>query len=323
MERTIKKPINAQVADLTDEDLELISELRKKVKEQEQRERYIKGLYFISKADDDYTEEEKLLVEGTACALGIGEEKYNELVSEVDSAKYPITVFVDRHDKEFNELLFEEMGTLTYLKGYQLSSEDNALKDVAKRMEIPNETVEKVLLDTYLKSQGVEDGWSTAAKVALGTGGILAGAAICAVTAGLAAPSIVGFVGSGLGLTTAATTSAGIAAGTGMATGATAVVASAGAVLGGGSSALALSVAENISNAHDKKQLKKVVKKQQKDEMTKVEITESLVEAIEVLKARLKLLEEKNASKRDIAAVQLQLANVQAQKAEIELGNEG
>ncbi len=57
--------------------------------------------------------------------------------------------------------------------------------------------------------------------------------------------------------------------------------------------------------------------------MTKQEITENLIKAIELEKARLKQLEELNASKRDIASIELQIANLLAQKTEIATSMEG
>ena len=51
--------------------------------------------------------------------------------------------------------------------------------------------------------------------------------------------------------------------------------------------------------------------------MTKQEITENLIKAIELEKDRLKQLEELHVSRRDIASIELQIANLLAQKAEI------
>ena len=73
----------------------------------------------------------------------------------------------------------------------------------------------------------------------------------------------------------------------------------------------------NITAAHDKKKLQAAIKQQQKDNMTKQEITENLIKAIELEKDRLKQLEELHVSRRDIASIELQIANLLAQKAEI------
>ena len=224
-------------------------------------------------------------------------------------------------------MLFEEMGMLTYLKGYQLMAEDKALKKVAKEMDIPEEKAEKKLLDLYMRAQGAVPSKSLASKVALGAGGIVIGAAICAVSAGVAAPAIGALIGSSMGLSGAAASSAGLAllgggslaaGGGGVAAGTAAVVAT-GAVVGGGGAAAALSVKENIAGAYDKKTLKAVIKKQQKDNLTKQQITENLIKAIETQKARLVELEKMKVSKRDIASVKLQIANLEASKAELEL----
>jgi len=103
----------------------------------------------------------------------------------------------------------------------------------------------------------------------------------------------------------------------------TAAIITAGAVVGGSAAAVGISVKENINAAHDKKKLQAAIKQQQKDNMTKQEITENLIKAIELEKARLKQLEELNASKRDIASIELQIANLLAQKTEIATSMEG
>ena len=86
---------------------------------------------------------------------------------------------------------------------------------------------------------------------------------------------------------------------------------------------MGLSVKENISAANDVKKLQALIKQQQKDNMTKQDITENLIKAIELEKARLAQLEKLHASKRDIGGVELQIANLEAQKAELELSAEG
>jgi|GEM_PF-1344672 len=326
------KPIDAKVADLKDEDLKAIIELRKKISEQKERESYIKGLLYISLVDNDYSEEEQIIVEGTACALGINDEKLKQLTAEIVDNVYAINTFTVAGNKKFKELLFEEMGALTYIKGYQLSIEDEKLKEVAKKIGIPDEKADKIMTDLFIKSQGISDAASSkalAAKIILGAGGIAAGVAICAITAGVAAPAVGALIGSGMGLSGAAASSAGLAAigggalaagGGGVAAGTAAVVA-AGAIVGGSGAAMTLSVKENVANAYDKKKLKALITKQQKEDMTKQEITENLIKAIEALRQRLKVLEEKNASKRDIEAIKTQIANMETQKSEIENGD--
>jgi len=324
------KPIDVKVADLSDEDLEMIVNLRKKIRTPLERRRYVGGLYYISLVDDDYSDAERALVEGTACALGINSANLDEIIDTINNSRNPITAFAYSGDKKFKEALFQDMGALTYIKGYQLSTEDEALKKVAGEMKMPEAKADSILSDLYLQSQGIIDSVSTkstTAKIALGAGGILAGAAICALTAGVAAPAIGAAIGGGMGLSGAAATSAGLAVlgggalaagGGGVAAGTAAVIA-AGALAGGGGVAMSLSVKENIAGAYDKKKLKAAIKKQQKENMTKQEITENLIKAIEVQKKRLAQLEEKQASKRDLATVKLQIANLEAEKAEFEL----
>jgi len=320
------KPINVQVADLSDGDLDIIVQLRKKVKEPEEREAYVKGLLHIAMIDNDYAEDERSLVEGTACALGINESRYNEIKEEIATTNETDS-FTSVGGRRFREQLFEEMGALTYIKGYQLSTEDDELKQIAETMEIADEKSERILTDLYMQAQGFAPRKSTAAKIALGAGGIVAGAAICGLTAGVAAPAIGAILGSSMGLSGAAASSAGLAllgggslaaGGGGVAAGTAAVIAT-GSVVGGGASALAVSVKDNISGAYDQKKLKAIIKKQQKDDMTKQEITENLIKAIDIQKKRLEELERVSASKRDLASVKLQIANMEAQKAELEL----
>lgn len=287
-----RKAIDTLAADLSDDDLTAISRLRKKIGDEERRTAWIKGLYYISLVDTEFTEGEKAIVEGIACALGYNADALEELIQEIDETVDSIDKFAFVGDKKFKEMLFKEMGTLTYIKGYQLSAEDEALKTVAEKMEISTSKAEQILVDVYMITQtGVEPGRfsSPAAKVALGAGGVIAGAALVAITAGAAAPAIGAIIGGGMGLSGAAASSAGLAilgggtlaaGGGGVAAGAAAVVA-AGAVVGGGGAAVAFSVKENISSAHDMKKLKGVIKKQLKDNITKQEITENLINAIE------------------------------------------
>lgn len=323
------KPVDVRVANLSDEDLDLIVALRKKIKKPEEREGYVQGLYFISVIDNDYSKEEQTLVEGVACALGINEKNFATIKDSVNQNPKAIQAFASLGNKGYRERLFEEMGALTYLKGYQLTAEDKALSSVAKEMALAPEKAERTLLNLYMESQGMSSSGalkSTGAKVALGAGAIVAGAAICAVTAGAAAPAIGAAVGGLGGLSGAAATSAGLATlgggalaagGGGIAAGTTAVIAM-GAAVGGGSAAVALSVKANIANACDKKKLQAAIKKQQKERMTKQEIVDNLIKAINMQKQRLAVLEEKSACKRDIASTTLAIANLEAQKYKIE-----
>ena len=324
---TATNPIDVKVSDINDEELEAIIKLRKKISSDEERIAYIQGLYYISTVDADYSDVEKSIVEGTAGALGINEEGLADLTAALTSSKNPIGIFSEVGSKKFKEDLFEEMGLLTYLKGYQLSVEDTELKKVAKQMGISDDKAEKKLLDMYMQVQGFATSKSQTTKLALGAGGVLAGAAICAVTAGVAAPVIGAAIGNLMGYSGVAAVNAGLAflgggslaaGGAGIA-GGTAVITATGAAVGGGVAAMAASVTENITNAYDRKKLKAVIKKQQKNEMTKQEITDNLITAIETQKVRLKELEEKQASKRDLASVKLQIANLEAEKAELEL----
>lgn len=326
---TMRNPIDLAVVEADDKTLEAIVQLRKKIKGDGEREGFVAGLYFISLVDADYTESEKALVEGTACALGINEQALSDLEAKVDeNPDAAVESFAKAGGRRYRDQLFEEMAALTYLKGYQLASEDEAMKKVADAMEIKAEKAEKTMYELYMATQGFDVSTkSTIAKAAMGVGAIAAGAAVCAITAGVAAPAIGATIGGLKGLTGIAAVNAGLAAlgggaiaagGGGIAAGTAAIIA-AGAVAGGGAAAVGVSVKENISSAHDKKKLQAAIKQQQKNDMTKQEITENLIEAIELEKARLKQLEELHASKRDIASIELQIANLQAQKAEIEL----
>ena len=328
-----KNPIDMKVADATDSTLEAIVQLRKKIEKQEERLGFVRGLYYISLVDADYTDDEKALVEGTACALGINESTLTYMEHEVnEDPDAAIASFATAGGKKYRTQLFEEMAALTYLKGYQLAAEDEAMMKVAEAMEMKADKAEKTMYELYMATQGFDvSKRSTIAKAAMGVGAIAAGAAVCAVTAGVAAPAIGAAIGGLQGLSGIAAVNAGLAAlgggaiaagGGGVAAGTAAIIA-AGAVAGGGATAVGLSVKENISAAHDKKKLQAAIKQQQKDNMTKQEITENLIKAIELEKARLKQLEDLHASKRDIASIELQIANLQAQKAEIELSEEG
>ena len=332
IEAAKKSPINIRVADADDETLEAVIQLRKKIGGEQERLGFVKGLYYISLVDSDYSEDEKALVEGTACALGINEPTLAYMEQEVnDDPEASIESFATAGSRKYRQQLFEEMAALSYLKGYQLAAEDRAMMKVAKAMDIKEDTAEKTMYELYMAMQGFDvSKKATLAKAAMGVGAIAAGAAICAVTAGAAAPAIGAAIGGMQGLTGIAAVNAGLAAlgggaiaagGGGVAAG-TAAIITAGAVAGGSAAAVGLSVKENISAAHDKKKLQAAIKQQQKDNMTKREITENLIKAIELEKARLKQLEELHASKRDIASIELQIANLQAQKAKIALSED-
>ena len=68
---------NVSLADLSDEQLLSIIEMRQKYSEEERRQ-LIRGLYYIALIDGDYSVGEKEFVENTAIALGIA--LFKELV---------------------------------------------------------------------------------------------------------------------------------------------------------------------------------------------------------------------------------------------------
>lgn len=330
IEAAERRPIDMRIVDATDDDLRAIQDLRFKFWNVEDRPLYVKGLYYISLADSDYSADERTLVEGVACALGVNEEALEEIKNEiVEDPDRAARSLAGLSSGKLRNQLFEEMAKLTYLKGYQLATEDEVLMKVAPILGVKANKAEKILSDLYMGAQGFDvSKKSTFAKVAIGAGAIAAGAAVCAVTAGAAAPAIGAAIGGLQGLSGAAAVNAGLAAlgggslaagGGGIAAG-TAAVVTAGAIAGSGAAAVGVSVKENISAAHDKKKLQATIRQQQRDNMTKQEITENLIQAIEVQKARLAQLEALHASRRDIAQVERDLANLQAQKAEVELG---
>lgn len=325
-----RRPIDMKIVEATDEDLQAIQDLRFKFWHHEDRPLYVKGLYWISLIDSDYSNDERTLVEGVACALGVNEDALKDMEDEITSdPKGSLASLSSISSGKLRHSLFEEMAKLTYMKGYQLATEEEALADAAKTLGVKPAKAEKILSDLYFSAQGWDvSKKSTFAKVAIGVGAIAAGAAVCAVTAGAAAPAVGMAIGGLQGLTGAAAANAGLAAlgggaiatgGGGIAAG-TATVVAAGAIAGGGAAAVGVSVKENISSAHDKKKLKAAIRQQQRENMTKQEITDNLIQAIELQEARLAELEALHASKRDIAQVELDLANLKAQKAEVELG---
>lgn len=324
-----RRPIDMRIVDASDEELRSIVLLRDRFWDLQDRTLYVKGLYYISTADSDYSEDEKALVEGVACALGVNQETLEDIKHEVEEDRDGAVASLSAITSgKLRTQLFEEMAALAYLKGYLLTSEDESLMKAINPLGIKTSKADKVLSDLYMDVQGFDvSKKSLFAKAAIGAGAIAAGAAVCALTAGAAAPAIGAAIGGLQGLTGAAAANAGLAAlgggaiaagGGGIAAG-TAAVVTAGAVAGGGLAAVGVSVKENISAAHDKKKLQAVIKQQQRNDMTKQEITESLIQAIELQKVRLEQLESLHASRRDIAQVERDLANLQAQKAEVEL----
>ena len=140
--------------------------------------------------------------------------------------------------------------------------------------------------------------------------------------AGAAAPAIGAALGNAAGLSGAAATAHGLAllgggaaalGGGGVAAG-TAVIVTAGGIIGAGTGALSASVAGNIANAHDKKKLKAYVIKEMKEKKTEQEITENLIQAIELQKKRIAALEKANASDRDIQHAKETVENLISQK---------
>lgn len=324
-----RRPIDMRIVDASDEELRSILSLRDKFWELQDRPLYVKGLYYIAVADSDYSEDERALVEGVACALGVNEETLDGIKNEVEEDRDAAVASLSAITSgKLRTQLFEEMAALAYLKGYLLTSEDESLMKAMNPLGIKTAKADKVLSDLYMDAQGFDvSKKSLFAKAAIGAGAIAAGAAVCALTAGAAAPAIGAAIGGIKGLTGIAAANAGlaflgggsIAAGGGGVAAGTAAVVTAGAVAGGGIAAVGVSVKENISAAHDKKKLQAVIKQQQRNDMTKQEITENLIQAIELQKTRLEQLEALHASRRDIAQVERDLANLQAQKAEVEL----
>ena len=325
MKEKTTNPIEMKLADATDECLEEIVSVRKKYKEKE-REFLIKSLYYTSNIDSDYSEVEKSVVESTACTLGFNKEKLNDLVKDLKKDEIP--EIPEKLSLKFKNELFCEMVTLTYLKGYQVSTEDEKLKYFAKKLGINDKKAEQIQEELYYSSQGVNRASikSTAAKVAIGVGAVAVGATICALTAGAAAPAIGAALGNAAGFYGAAAAGHGlallgggaIAAGGAGVAGGTMVVVTAGGIIGGTLGALGASVKDNISNAYDKKQLKEHVKKMLKEDKTKQEILDNLIESIKVQKERISALEREFASKRDIEHAKEVVENLESQKTEVE-----
>lgn len=225
---------------------------------------------------------------------------------------------------KFREAFFDELISLTYTKGYQTQSEDDDLKEIAGIIGISEKRAESILEEKYFSAQGIERkvGAALAAKVGLTVGAVAVGAALVALTAGAAAPAIGAALGNAAGFSGAAATAHGlallgggaVAAGGGGIAAGTAVIVTAGGIVGAGTGALSASVAGNIANAYDKKQLKAYVIKEMKNKKTEQEITENLIEAIELQKERIAALEKANASQRDIQHATETVENLISQK---------
>ena len=314
--------IDMKVADATDDELKAILEVRKKYSIDE-RTTLIKGLVYIANTDGDYSAFEKEVVESTACTLGVNQESLDEMSDEV-SGKTAKELFSAIKSKRFRDEFFIELISLSYIKGYQTQTEDNELRKIANIIGIPEKKAESVLEDMYFSAQGIarKTGTSAAAKVGITLGAVVVGAALVAVTAGAAAPVIGAALGNAAGLYGAAATAHGLAllgggalaAGGGGVAAGTAVIVTAGGIIGAGAGALSASVAGNIANAHDKKQLKAYVVKEMKDKKTEQEITDNLIKAIELQKERILALENAKASKRDIQHATETIENLMSQK---------
>lgn len=306
------KPINVidlTIADASDEDLRAVLEVRKKYDNNE-RIQLIKGLAYIAQIDGDYSEFEKEIVESTSCTLGINRDKLAEIFDEIEN-KTADELFTLIKNAKFKESFLTELISLTYVKGYQTQDEDDELRKIAGFVGIQEKKADAMLEDMYFAAQGISRKTglsSTAAKVGITVGAVAVGAALVAVTAGAAAPVIGAALGHAAGLSGAAAAVHGlallgggaIAAGGGGVAAGTAAIVTAGGIIGAGTGALSASVAGNISNAHDKKQLKAFVIKEMKEKKTEQEITENLIEAIELQKKRIDELEKAHASQRDI-----------------------
>lgn len=315
--------IDLKVADATDDELKAILDVRKKYNEEE-RKTLIKGLLYISRADGDYSDYERQVVESTACTLGINLEKLDAISEEV-AEKTGEELFSKAKSTRFRDAFFTELISLSYIKGYQTQEEDDELRNIADAIGIPEKKAESMLEDMYFIAQEIERKagiHSTAAKVGITIGAVAVGAALVAVTAGAAAPAIGAALGNAAGFSGAAATAHGLAllgggaaalGGGGVAAG-TAAIVTAGGIIGAGTGAFSASVAGNIANAYDKKKLKAYVIKEMKEKKTEQEITENLIQAIELQKKRIAALEKANASDRDIQHAKETVENLISQK---------
>lgn len=323
---TYVKYYDMKIADLTDEELKAIIDIRKKYSEEE-RIVLIKGLYYISMADGEYADFEREMLESTACTLGYNTEKTNSIIKDITADDDPKVLFNDVK-LMFKEPLFTEMVSLTYVKGFQTQDEDDCLKRTASALGLSEKKTESILEEVYLSSQGISQGSairSTLAKVGIGVTAVAASAALFAVTAGAAAPAIGALLGHGAGLYGAAASAHGLALlgggtlamhGGGVAAG-TALITTLGGALGAGTGAFGTSVYANIASAQDKKKLKSTIIKQMKEDKTLQEITDNLVTALEVQEKRIEELEKLNASKRDIQHAKTAYENLLTQKEEV------
>lgn len=321
-----EQPVNVidlRIADASDDELKAILEVRKKYSVEE-RKTLITGLIYTAGTDGEYSEFEKQLVESTACTLGFNQEKLDEIAEEI-SGKAAADLFSVIKSAKFRDSFFSELISLSYIKGYQTQSEDDELRKIAGIIGIPEKKADSMLENLYFVSQGIErknGSPSTAAKVGITIGAVVVGAALVAVTAGAAAPAIGAALGNAAGLYGAAATAHGLAllgggavamGGGGVAAG-TAVIVTAGGIIGAGTGALSASVAGNIANAHDKKQLKAYIIKEMKEKKTEQEIMENLLKAIELQQERITALEKANASQRDIQHAKETIQNLISQK---------
>lgn len=321
-----KNPVNVidlRIADASDDELKAILDVRKKYSEKD-RNTLLKGLIFIAMIDNDYSPFEKQIIESTACTLGFNQERLDAISNEI-IGKFPEDLFSNIKNTKFRDSFLSELISLSYIKGYQTQSEDDALRKIAEIIGVPEKKAESMLENMYFIAQGIEKKAgtsSTTAKVGITIGAVVVGAALVAVTAGAAAPAIGAALGNAAGLYGAAATAHGLAllgggaiamGGGGVAAG-TAVIVTAGGIIGAGTGALSASVAGNIANAHDKKQLKAYVIREMKEKKTEQEITENLIKAIELQKERIAALEKANASQRDIQHAAETLENMVSQK---------
>ena len=324
--KEINKSINVidlKIADATDDELKAILEVRKKY-DAEERMTLVKGLIHIANVDNDFSDFERQVIDSTACTLGINQQKLDEIADQI-CGKESADIFSAIKSAKFRDSLFTELISLTYIKGYQTQAEDDELRIIAGIIGIPEKKTESMLENMYFTAQGIERKTSmssTTAKVGITVGAVVVGATLLAFTAGAAAPAIGAALGNAAGLYGAAATAHGlallgggaIAAGGGGVAAGTAVIVTAGGIIGAGTGALSASVAGNIANAHDKKQLKAYVIKEMKEKKTEQEITENLLQAIELQRERIAALEKANASQRDIQHATETVENLISQK---------
>lgn len=315
------KATDQSISNVSDDELKAIMEVRKRYTPEE-RVRLIRGLLYIAACDGEVSPLEKEVVNSTAFTLGIDTNTIANLENETLSMT-PSDIFGEFKGAKIKESIFYELISLTYLKGYQTATEEEALKAVAQTMSFSEKKMMKMLEDGYFSSQGIEKqsgSMPVAAKIGLSAGAVVVGAAALVLSAGAAAPAIGAALGEATGLYGAAAVSHGLAliggavVGTPTVAAGTAAIMTAAGVAGAGTGALGVAVAGNLANAHDKRKLKAYVVKQMKDQKTEQEITENLMKAIEVQKERISALERAHACRRDIEYVQKSVENLTAQK---------